>query len=91
MPKKNKVKLECPRCHGEWAELSYEYNSMAKPEDVRVLDGSKKFGKEDSLVCTFCSYGYTNWDIMLAIAGANKKNDKDKEVRVPGHRHKAKE
>lgn len=70
--KTNKVKLECPHCHKKWAELSFRYDSMVNPQDVRVLDSDKKFGKDEELKCTLCDYAYTNWDIMLAIAGASK-------------------
>ena len=78
--KKNKKKtciLECPSCKRKWAELSYQYNSMVKSTDVRVLDG-KSFKDGDDLICSSCQYKYTNWDIVLAIANANKQVQNEK-------------
>lgn len=91
--KLSKCTLECPRCHGEWAELSWAFDREVKGKDVRVLEGDKKFKDGEILVCTICGHQYTNWDLLLAMAGSggNKNNGKDKEVRLPGHRDQAKE
>jgi hypothetical protein len=49
---------------------------MVGPEDIRVLKGDRKLAKDDELKCSLCDYPYTNWDIMLSIAGGKVKNEK---------------
>jgi hypothetical protein len=50
--------------------MKYEYDSRVSASDVNVVAGKKKkFKNGDELACTLCGHPYTNFDVMLAIAG----------------------
>ena len=76
MPKKTrtKCKLACPKCHAEWAEISFGPKGEVYPKDVKILLGYKKVLKDgDELKCSICNYPHTTWDLALAIAEGNAK------------------
>lgn len=72
MPKKTTtkktVRLSCPHCHAEWAEVKIDAKTgVINPKDVKILLGDKKFESGDSLSCSVCGYNYTTWDLFLAM------------------------
>jgi hypothetical protein len=70
--KKEKCDLTCPKCHELWGKLSFQYESKVSASDVKIVAGKKKKLKNgDDLKCNLCGHPYTNWDVMLAIAGGN--------------------
>lgn len=82
MPKKASTKptkvakLECPKCHEVWAEIAWDFDRAIEPGDIKVYGSKKGFKKDETLACTKCSYPYTNWDIMLAMAAGEGINGK---------------
>ena len=63
-------KLECPKCHKVWGKMKYQFDSRVSAADIIVTAGKKKkFKNGDDLACTLCQHPYTNYDVMLAIAG----------------------
>jgi len=66
--------LECPKCKKAWGRMKFEYGGGVKPSDVKILSGRRKKLKEgDPLECSECGFTYTTWDVVLAIATAEKK------------------
>lgn len=71
--------LECPKCHKLWGKMKYDFDTMVRASDIRVVDGKKKkFRDGDSLECTCCGYEYNNYDVMLAIAVGGESHGQKK-------------
>lgn len=64
----NKITLICPHCKQKWGEMSFDWESEVKKENIKAFDKKHKFiNKEGNLLCPFCSYNYTLRDIFLLI------------------------
>jgi len=65
-------KLVCPKCGTFWATLDTKDTPSISAKHVKIVTGRRKKLKDgDSLKCSSCSYEYTTWDIILAIANSN--------------------
>jgi hypothetical protein len=78
-------KVVCPKCHRYWADLKYGFRRNgdlipSKPADLKIVAGNRKrLNKGDSMSCSLCGHGITNFDVYLSIAHGMNNSYKELE------------
>lgn len=76
MRKASLRKLICPKCHKYFGDLDIRKWPSISARDIKILVGDRRRFKDgDSLKCTLCNYEYTTYDIVIAGASPDTKED----------------